>query len=191
MANFDQDQLKQLAKGSSKAFQLIFDRYYSELIHIAEYYMKDAKQVEDVIQDVFLQLWEKRSKLKIHTTLRAYLVRSVQNKCIDKLRRNTLSDKYQDDQKFKLREAILMQSYADNSLGVLYEKELKEKLVDALEKLPEKCLMTFQLSRDEGMKNADIAKEMGISEKAVERNMTRSLKILRRELSEYLSSIVL
>ena len=191
MANFDKDQLKLLAKGSSSAFQLIFDRYYSELIHIAEYYLKDSEQSEDVIQDIFLHLWEKRSSIKINTALRAYLIKSVQNRCIDKLRRNTLSDKYQNYQKIKLREAILMKSYAESSLGILYEKELKEKLLDALGKLPEKCLQTYQLSRDEGLKNSEIAKEMGISEKAVERNMTRTLKILRRELSEYLSSIIL
>ena len=169
-----------ISEGREEVFDFIFRKYYRTLCAQALIYIKDDDLAQSVVQDCFISFWEKRTELKDIRNLRTYLSFMVRNRAIDHLRKTekenrafTTIDKGQD-------------VAADTVETEVISKEFEKILLDAVDKLPDRCRVAFEYSRFEGLKYSEIAEKMNISVKAVEALMGRSLKILRAELSDYL-----
>ena len=142
------------------------------------------EDAENIVQDVFLVLWEKKDELEITYTLTTYLFTLVKNKCLSFLRHKLIEEEYN----LQMKEELSFKLYALESLDYSYqsETELQEVIKRALDALPERCREVFIKSRIEGLKYKEISEELGISVNTVENHIVTALKKLRIELKDYL-----
>lgn len=176
----DSQLLEEIAKGSSKAFDLVFRKYYNNLCRYAFLVIHDADMAQSLVQNVFVKLWEKRLGLGRIGNLASYLTAMVRNQCFDYLKEQKILDS---DLKLKNSD-----SHENSTEDTILGNEFEECLIEALSKLPPRCRIAFELSRFDNKTNKEIAQEMKISVKGVEALIGRSLKSLRLELREFLPS---
>ncbi|TNE48330.1 MAG: RNA polymerase sigma-70 factor [Bacteroidetes bacterium] len=184
----DQEHLDRLRGGDESALRTIFDRYYAQLLGDVFPYIQDEDTCQDLVQEVFVELWRKRSTIEIHTSLRAYLRRAAINRALNyiKVNRRTV-----------LEETDSWKDTADLSSDEIQQQARQEGLEDALrqaiEELPEKCRLVFSLSRFEQLSHKEIAEQLGISTKTIENQITKAMRLLRAALHKYskLSSVVI
>ena len=162
-----------------KEFEGMFKKYYSDLCYFALKYMKSHEEAEEVVQDVFYHLWEKRSSIKINISSKSYLLSSVRNKCLQIINHQKVKRKYT---KLKSTDS---ETYSENPSDELIYNESIEIFNNALNSLSEKCRTIFKMSRFEGMKYKEIATELSISVKTVEANISKALKEFRQYFPEY------
>jgi len=175
----DQELIGLLHSNSDEAIEQLFRRYYTYICRSVYRIIPDGNLVEDLAQEVFYELWRKREKISIKTSIKAYLRRAIRNKALNHIR----------DQRIKFDDAEDVPETISNSTGTpkhLEVKELKEKIDQAIDQLPERCRIVFSLSRFEEMTYAEIAKELDISPKTVENQISKALKLLRVDLEPYL-----
>lgn len=168
----------QININSQKEFQEIYHQFFNGLANYAYSIMNDKDAAKDVVQDVFLDLWNKRASLTIKTSLEAYLVRSVKFKSIDFIRKDKTKQQYVANMTPSGHPQV-----EDTSEDNIKE-ERKKKLTYAIAQLPLKCRQVFMLSRASGYTYKEIAEEMDISVKTVENQISRALKLLRQKLSD-------
>ena len=160
----------------------LFKMHYASLCNVSVNIVQDRAAAEDVVQDVFLKIWNKRNDLVINTSLKGYLFRSTINTSLNYIELNK--------RKVPIQKEISedVQSAGSKVEDQLVAIELQEKLSQSINLLPPKCKQVFMLSRFEGMKYNEIADYMGISVKTVENQMSKALKRLRHYLHNYLPS---
>lgn len=170
---------------SEEAFRRLFFDFFGPLCVFAHRYIPEKAICEDIVQNVFFQLWKNRKKINITTSARNYLITNVRNACIDSLRRKELERNYIEKQGSK--------SEADtyDIVALLSVSEMEEKINTALSKLPDNVRHSFELSRFEDKTYNEIATAMGISVKTVEAHIGKALKLLREELKDYLPFLLL
>ncbi|MDR2921460.1 MAG: RNA polymerase sigma-70 factor [Tannerella sp.] len=174
--------LRVISQDDENAYYEIFNSFYAPLCIYAYRFIKDLQTREDCVQEVFLKLWKDRKKLRITTSIRAYLLTATKNHCLNYLHRKELETNF---------EQYLLQHY-DEPIEELYSvSELKEMIDSAIAKLPEKYRIVFEMSRFDEISYKDIAEKMNISVKTVESYISKSLAILRDELKEYYIFLVL
>ena len=161
-------------------FDRIYVTYYSRMLRFAKEYVLFDEDAENVVQDVFLLLWEKREVLDIQVSLVSYLFSLVKNRSLDYLRHKVVAEEYRQVLTFKLS-ALEQLNYTFTS-----EEDIEQAVTKAIDKLPERCREIFLKSRIEGMKYREIADELDISMNTVENQMSIALKKLRIELKDYL-----
>lgn len=171
-----------LRKGDTKAFKYLYDTHYQVLCHFASRYLRDDYLAESVVGDVMFHLWENHERIEVEVSLRSYLIRCVRNSCLDHLRKNR--EKYE-----IATEAIPPSSDETMVTGngeQLLDKELAEKLDEAIAALPLECRTVFELSRFAGKKHAEIALELGISVNTVKYHIKHALQMLNERLGRYI-----
>ena len=176
------DDLIALLKEDDDAVKHIYDKYATKLYQTAYNILHNREVCEDIIQDLFLEIWLKRKSIKINTSLKGYLYTSVKNRVLMKIR----------SQKIMLGEEameFLIDNYATDSLA--QERSLKKLLIDEIDKLPEKCAKVFRLSRNEQLSNKEIAESLDITVKTVENQIGNAIKRLRNSMTEVLMLIVI
>jgi len=164
---------------NQREFQEIYHQHFNGLANYAYAVLKDKDAAKDVVQDVFLDLWNKRETLSIKTSLEAYLVRAVKFKSIDFIRKDKTKQQYvanMTPSSVPLTE--------DDSNDEEQTTKRKKQLSYAIAQLPTKCRQVFLLSRLNGYTYKEIAEEMDISPKTVENQISRALKLLRQKLSD-------
>lgn len=170
--------LNELQKGNERAFDAIFKQYYKPLCQFSYSFIKDQDTAENLVQEVFVKLWEKRESMTNIDNLLSYLMGMVRNQSIDFLRKEKTNSK------------IYNQLRPENSENTTEEQisknEFEEKLLKSILNLPERCRTAIEMSRFDGFSNKEIAQKMEISVKGVEALIGRSLKLLRSELQEFL-----
>ena len=174
----DIDLLSQVKSGNTQAFESIFKTYYNTLAGYGKTIVKDPDEAEDIVQQVFISVWEKRSTIEIHTSFRAMLYRAVYNSCLNRIKHNEVKRNY-------AREIQLTSSSSFSQEDVQH-KELQKKINDAIDQLPEQCGKIFKMSRFDYLKYQEIADKMGLSVKTVENQMGKALKLLRENMKDYL-----
>ncbi len=191
--NVDKEEITiKLKKDDEKAFEELFRKYFPALHNYASFYVRSSTLAEDIVHDVFYKIWESRKTLNVHTSLKAYLFRSVHNNCIQYLRHLEVVNEHSRKQKAKLKEASMMNRlYFETGLSKLMEKELGELVEESIGKLPEKTREIFQMSRNRHHKNSEIAKKLNLTEKAIEYHISRALLFLREDLKDYLPNVIL
>lgn len=170
-----------LKKGDKLIFEQVYREYYIPLCYFCLKYVENFEDSEEIVQDLFLKLWEMHEELEINSSVNAYLYRAVQNYALNFLSKKKTKEKY-----FTVQgQGQQPYNTLDNGLVKLEEEELRVILKLAILKLPEKRRRIFELSRFDGLKNGNIADRLSISVKTVETQMTKALKYLRVVLKEY------
>lgn len=178
---------EKIRKGDELAFKVIFNKYYSRLYYFIREFVSFDDIAENIVQDTFFTLWNKRNELKDGSNLNAYLFTVAKNNCLYKLR----------DQRYKQR-LFIANSLDQNELEMNMEvlntldssvytfEEIERIIARTLDELPPQCKRVFILSRFEEKKNKEIAEELNISVKVVEKHISRGLKKFKESLKDYL-----
>ena len=177
--------VRSLMPTGETSFEHLFKMHFRGLHAYAFTILKDEAMAEEIVQNVFFKVWEKRELLEIETSPKAYLYKAVYHDCLNYLKHK----------KVKSAHAMHVVRHGsdkiENTSGKLMMGELKEKIQSALNELPEQCRTIFQMSRFEGMKYQEIADVMGLSIKTVENQMGKALKLMRVKLVEFLPLLIL
>lgn len=163
-------------------FEQAFKSNFKALHAYAHTVLQDELMAEEIVQTVFLKLWENRNRMSIHTSLRAYLYKSVYHESLNYLKHKKVQRRY-------IEEAVVEQK-RQQADDVVADTELRHQLHAALQRLPEKCRTVFQLSRFEELRYQEIAERLGISVKTVEAHMGKALKLLRLRLADFLPLLI-
>jgi RNA polymerase sigma-70 factor, ECF subfamily len=164
--------LKELSNGDAKSLKILFDTFYQSLCNYAFQFLNDYDMAEEVVQNLFVKIWEKRSTLDIETSVKNYLFRSVRNQCINLIQHEKVKQLHAQ----KIKEALFTEEASES---YYMEAEMAARIESAIETLPEKRREIFRLSREEGLKYREIAEKLEISIKTVETQMGLALKTLR------------
>ena len=175
----DLELLALLKEGELSAFVEIYDRYWSLLFGAAYNRIKDREICKEVVQEVFIGFWTKKETLCLTAGLSNYLFRAVKYQVIDHFRKQATRRAYQSVQTEEGSE--------DSNMQWVLLRDLQQSLDSLVDNLPDKCKSVFRLSKIENRSNKEIAKILDISEKTVEGHLTKALKILRVNLSHFLS----
>jgi len=178
----DKSLVESIKNSNQGVFELVFNFYYSGLVVFAERIIKNTAVSEDIVQSVFLKLWETRETIEIRS-LRSYFVQCVKNKCIDHIRNQQVKNRF--DAHYAETEVVL----AEEDLWT--KNEISHLLDIAIADLPPRCREVFWMSRYENLKIAEIADKLNISKRTVETQISNALKILRVKLVDYISLIFL
>lgn len=154
-------------------FKKVFDENYQYILNYLFYLSGDMELSEDLVQDVFLQLWEKRAEVK-EETLKSYLFTIAKNCFLKNIRRQ----KYD----LKFRSTYFEKIENESPSFILELKEFDIKLQQAIASLPEKSRVVFLMNRMDGITYREIAENLGVTVKAVEKQMSKALMILRQKL---------
>ncbi|MFD2164605.1 RNA polymerase sigma-70 factor [Paradesertivirga mongoliensis] len=158
-----------------KAFESLFKTYYAKLSFFANKFVNDLQVSEEIVSDTFTGLWEQRKSLEITTSMNAYLYRMVQNRCLNYLKHKKVESEYVN----YLAKHNMLTEIPASAQNPYFQKELEEQVQNAIAALPEKCREVFKMSRFEQLKNKEIAEQLNVSPKTVERHMTIALDKLR------------
>lgn len=166
-------------------FQKVFEQYYNVLCNYAFSFLKELPSSEDIVQEVFVRVWEKKQDIITSDTIRFYLFTAVRNNCLTHL------------QKEKKAAIVELNDYdaADEQISfsheVKAETDYKAQLADAMDELPPKCREVFMLSRMSRQSYKEIAESLHISVKTVENQIGKALKILRVYVKEHKIFLIL
>ncbi|TKG89858.1 RNA polymerase sigma-70 factor [Puteibacter caeruleilacunae] len=165
--------------GDEISLEKIFRRNFQRLYAFARKFTEDTEVAQDLVQEVFISYWEKKDTLDI-SNVDAFLYRSVRNKCISHIRHLKVVEnrmkQFTDEQKF---EEMYRIDFMGNEPCLLIEEELKNEISNIIDSLPERTRQIFLLSRNDGLKNREIADQLQISIKSVEKHITKVLKIFK------------
>ena len=176
---------QRLSRGDETAFQETFELYFRVLVLFATKFSLEKEIAEDLVQDVFVKLYEQKDRLQFHSSLKAFIYQSVRNKCIDLIR----STKTRERHHVEIKAGAEIEGL--NSEELMMQSELEEKIYLSISQLPDQCQLIFKMNRFEGKKNQEIADELNISKRTVETQISKALKILREEIYPYLKSIII
>lgn len=179
----DRKLLLLLQQSDEEAFTELYDRYWKKLFVIAANRINNLEDAEEIVQDIFTALWRRRESLHLTSDLAGYLAVSVKYRVIKML------DKYYNQQRYI--DSIVIQDQIDDSTRErLAFDELRQQLAIYVNQLPEKCRLVFQLSREAGYSQKQIAEELGIAEKTVEAHLSKAFKTLRTKLAGFMINLL-
>lgn len=173
-----------IRQGQESAFEQMFRTYYERLCRYAHTLLKDADEAEEMVQTVFLTIWEKRADLEITLSLKAYLYRAVHNHCLNRIKHYGVRENHREYSLY-----VQADGY-DSVTEAIHANELEERIERAVSKLPEQCQVVFRMSRFEELKYQEIADQLGLSVKTIENQIGKALRIMRQELADYLPLII-
>ncbi|WP_455508923.1 RNA polymerase sigma factor [Butyricimonas paravirosa] len=169
-----------LREGREKAFAQVFRMYYGPLLNYAGRILKDVELANDVVQECFCRLYERRKEIKREFQVRPYLYKSVYNSCIDAIKHQKVENNYINQELLDFYFSKVVET--PEAEQALLDEDLKGAIQDAINKLPERCREIFVLSKVDGLSNKQIAEQLNISIKTVEAQMTTAFVRLRKEL---------
>lgn len=172
--------MKSVLSGTNKAFfSSLFHDHYGSLLAFAQTYVLDRQAAEDVVQDVFMEIWLRREVLDFSLPIKPYLYKSAQNRSLNYLKNKSFTESIETTSlDLLIREEML--SY--ESMNAVLINEIANEIKTCIDNLPPQCRNVFILSREENLKNREIAERLSISEKAVEKHISKALCQLRNHL---------
>lgn len=173
----ERDLIHRINNNDELALATIYNEYW-EIMYLGAYNLVKNKQIsEDIVQDVFVNIWKKRGDLEIKVSLKSYLYTSTIYKTYDYFRKNKSAIRVD------LLENFNERVQSSNPETKLMDKELQDYLEAVINKLPEKCRVVYNLSRNEQLSHKEIADKLNISTRTVEGHITKALKVLRGSLN--------
>jgi len=179
LLNREDNIFQNIKQGNIDSFEVLFRTHYSELCNYAFRYIRDKDNAEEIVQDLFYKLWEKKETIVIRSSVRSYLYRSVYNNTMMLIREK---NKRKTTNKLPENSAMIPGDEPDQQMQT---SELDEVVQSTLSAMPQKVRRIFEMSRFEGLKYKEIASKLLISIKTVEANMGKALKLFRDNLKEY------
>ncbi len=178
MKTQDLNRIEAIKNGDIKEFEMMFREFYKPLLIHANRFLQDGAEAEEVVQNLFFHFWKNKQEININVSINSYLYSAVRNNSLQVLKRRKIKSKY---------EQYLKSNSASSIEPIEYIKydELHTKLFQVMNDLPDRCQEIFKLNRFQGLKYQEIADQLEISIKTVEANMSKALKHLRKNLSEF------
>jgi RNA polymerase sigma-70 factor, ECF subfamily len=172
--------IDRLKNGNETAYELLFKEYYKVLVIFASKYLKDVEASKELVQELFVHIYEKRENLDINSSLKSYLFRSVHNRSINLINSKKIREKYAEhyNQTTDIKQNTLEQD--------VNASELESALHTAINELPPRCKVIFKMNRFDGLSNNEIAEKLTLSKRTVETQISKALKILRVKLEPYM-----
>lgn len=170
--------LSALRQDNKEAFSLLFQKYYTDLVLFCGNFVRDQSSCEDIVQSIFLKLWNDRKNIRIETSLKSYLLRAVRNSCFDEFRHLEIVRQYESDPDHSVLDSYDTENY------ILYS-DLSAHLQQALDQLPAPYREAFEMNRFEGLKYREIAVRLNVSERTVEVRVGKALEMLRKLLKDF------
>ena len=172
MKSFEFENIK---KGNIELYEQLFKHYYNHLVHFSYRYVKNEQAAEDVVHDVFVNIWNNRDKLDFTLNFKSYLYTAVRNQSLKQIQKTS---------KFDLIEIDAVQQKDENTPeNLMISREFEKAISKAISELPEKRSEIFCMHRFDNLTYSEIALTLNLSVKTVETQMSRSLKFLRERLS--------
>lgn len=162
-----------------------YNTYYSILCVYANKFLKDLDLSRELVQDVFVKLYDKKEALSIHTSAKSHLYQSVKNACLNSIKQKQTHALHHENIKY------LNGDFSYETDELYGQSELEYELHKAIEELPEKCRDIFKMNRMEGLSNQEIADYLNISKRTVETQISKALKTLRNQLAPSLLKTIL
>lgn len=157
----------------------LYSDYYEYLVNSVYRMVPDQSTAEDLVQEVFFEIWKKRAQLEFKISVGAYLRRAVTNRALNYIRAKKMNFEGEDA-------AMLLKSEEINSAKKLEIEDLRQLIDDSIDALPDKCRTVFSMSRFEEMKYIEIAESLGISIKTVENHISKALRLLKSRVSPHI-----
>jgi RNA polymerase sigma-70 factor (family 1) len=177
--------LGKIKEGDKTAFSFIFTTYYADLVMFSTTFTKDIDSAEEIVQNIFVEFWENRCDYTINTSLKSYLLKTVQNKCIDWIRHMKIRQKYNDN---VVENTVIIENDTEN---YILRSELEYNIDLALSQLPVEVAEAFRLNRYDGLKYHEIAKEQNVSVRTIEVRIGKALNLLRKLLKDFLVTVLI
>jgi RNA polymerase sigma-70 factor, ECF subfamily len=176
-----------IGKGDHSAIQWLYQKYYVGLCTYANRFTRNKILSEEIVQQTFFKLWEKRESLQINESIVAYLFQTVRNNYLNHLKHQQIVNRYSEafSQSLHETEEYLAISQ-ETGLSIYIAQELEHKINAAIENLPEQCREIFKMSRFDGLKHIEIADKKGITLNTVQKQISIALTKLKTELNDYL-----
>lgn len=176
----DNNILIRLREGDKKALTILYNNYWRPLYISSFNLLKDKEVCEEIIQDVFIEIWNKRADIQIKVSLKSYLYACVRYKVFAEFRKSK-------DLPIALYEDLNNRFQYTSPETQMMHEELKQQVSLVVESLPEKCKLVFKLSRIEQLSHKEISEQLNVSTKTIENHITKALKILRLSLGNVMS----
>jgi len=188
MLHEDAAAVDKIIQGDLKTFDDLYRTFYSRLFNFSKSYLRDTVVAENMVQDAFLLLWEKRETLSSNSNIRAWLLTVVKNNILNHIERQKRQTKIESiyTERINRELDLRVSSLKDCDPEYLFSAEVTEIIRKALASLPARCREVITMSRFDEMSNKEIAEKLNISVKGVEYHITNALKKLRSELKDYL-----
>ncbi|MGV8092097.1 MAG: RNA polymerase sigma-70 factor [Mangrovibacterium sp.] len=172
-----------MVEGDQEAFRFFFEKYYPDLCNLVNLYLHDPVMAEEIVQDIFIYLWEKKEKIKIESSVKSYLLRATKNRSLNYIR----------NEKTKVGILGKIANHDPVTLEmpdrVMDANQLREVINTAIDSLPDRCRQIYILGKEKSMSYKEISDELGISVKTVEVQMGNALKKLREQLRPHYNDI--
>lgn len=170
-----------IRQGDEKSLESLFRAYFDDLCEFAQYHVGSSEAAEDLVQNIFCDLWDRRRSWRPKGTVQAYLYRAVRNKSLDWLKHQRVRRQWEGEQ-----EAIRRPIHAGPE-DLLQHTELVREMEQAVADLPERRRLVYTMIRHQNMSYAEVAAALNISKKTVENQMGRAMKFLRERLATFRS----
>ncbi|RKR83330.1 RNA polymerase sigma-70 factor (ECF subfamily) [Mucilaginibacter gracilis] len=168
-----------LKKGDERALTLIYQRHWQSLFRSSFNLLKDKAACEDIIQEIFIKIWDRRATLEIQVSLKAYLYAAMRYEVYRQIKIGNVRE--------DIFDAIYERLHTPAAYGNLEHKELLQQINSIVDTLPDRCREVYKLSREEQLSHKEIAERLDISTKTVENQITKALNHLRTSLGSVLS----
>ena len=179
----EEELINRIKSNDQSAFEKLFRIYFPRLKRYAQTILENTNEAEDLIQDVFVQVWNKRDELISEKHFASFLYTMVKNKCLNLLKRKVVEEKFVVTQLNSATEELYHLSFQSDEDFSSMEEKLNDELEKILTKMPERCQQAFRLKWIDGKKNHEIAKSMNISTTMVDKHLSKGLQIAKQNLS--------
>jgi RNA polymerase sigma-70 factor (ECF subfamily) len=188
MNYLEKELIEKIRNNDTRAFDVVFNRYYSILCTFAADLIMRIDLAEEIVQDVFVKFWDHRNSIHVTTSLKAYLFKMVQNSCYNYIRDHaTLKNiKEVSIEDITLQFELLKINDTDSVFDKLWSAEMESDLSKAIESLPDQCKEIFYLCRYEGLTYSEISKKLAISVSTVKTQMSRAMEKLEVVVKKYI-----
>jgi len=173
----DTELMERLRVGDDVALKLIYKKYWNKLFTSVYHILQDQQASEDIIQDLFINLWNKRERIEIKVSLKSYLFASARYEVYRQIRHGIVRE--------DIFESMDERLHTPSEYGNIEHRELLSQINSIVENLSEKCKVVYKLSREEQLSHKEIASKLDISPKTVENHLNKALRQLRISLGLY------
>lgn len=180
----DKELIDLIRVGDEDAFEHLFNRYWEPLFAAAMHRLQSRELSKDVVQELFVDLWEKRSSLRVQSNVEGYLFTALKHRIINKIKSESVREKY---------ESMVFEFYETNELATdrqFLEKALLEAVKAQTKKLPDRRREVFEMSRFDQLSHKEISEKLNISPKTVENHINHALKTIRPRLKKIISVLL-
>lgn len=168
--------ISELSKNNDSALEELFNYYYPRLYNFSKAFLKIENGIDDILQEVFVKIWENRKNIKSKETFNAFIYTITRNLLLNELRSRLNNQKLMTE----IQKNAVAEEFA--SMQLIEYKEMSTKIAEVINQLPDRQKEVFKLSREDGLSHKEIAEKLGITTKTVEYHIAQSKDILRAKL---------